>query len=142
MPKDVVEITDERWQFLLEEQSKCTQTIGANDDGFPILVDAPKPDMNAVRPFMKLTFSQFLVATVSNGWMNEDDGELWLAGTLPEFIQTIINELPDEQRFVTKVQMIKMTSVGRMNAVLIKWAETLNKSDEDIDALFEKYSNS
>lgn len=141
MPSDVVEITDEQWQFLLEEQGKGIQTIGADVDGFPILVDVPKPDMAAVRPFMKLTFSQLLVATVADEWMSEADGELWLAGTLPDFIQGFITELPVDQQFSTKVQMLKMTTISRLHSIIAKWAAALNKTDEEIDALFEKYSN-
>jgi hypothetical protein len=42
MPDDVVEISDELWQSLLDGQS-CSKFITSDENGMPILKDTPPP---------------------------------------------------------------------------------------------------
>lgn len=60
IPEDVVEITTEEWQDLLNGQSSGKQ-ITANSKGYPVLIDPPAPvvEQPVLDPVAKL--KQFLV---------------------------------------------------------------------------------
>lgn len=66
IPQDAVEITDEVWQNLLEQQSQG-KLITSNKKGYPIAVDYPAPTGEALIAICQNATTN-LLNTVSNEW--------------------------------------------------------------------------
>src|SRR5574343_150406 len=140
IPSDVVEITDAIWIDLLDAQSKG-KMITSDKNGFPISVDRPKQLLSDKREYASLTFSQMLMGMVSENWLSESDGENWLSGFLPDIIREIIDTLPEDQRFASKVRMTKMTKIDRLDPIMVLFGDRLKTTADEMDIFFERYKS-
>lgn len=89
------------------------------------------------RKAMKLSFSQFLVGLVTEGWISEEEGDAWTEGTLPSSIVTMIQTLPVEQQFAVRTHAKRMTEIARTDTLITLFDVPV----DTMDNFFLKYRN-
>lgn len=98
------------------------------------------PDPNVARALMTLTFAQLLIGLVAEGWISEQEGEAWLAGTLPAAVLAVIGTLPQGQRFAAKARAARPSVIERLDPLVVALAAAQGKSDAQLDAFFAAYA--
>lgn len=99
-----------------------------------------EPDPELLRAKMSLTRPQLLIGLVSEQWLTEEDGNLWLAGTLPAEIQAVIATLPAEQQFAARARAMTATTFPRVEPLVLALALVRGKTDEEMDTFFTTWS--
>lgn len=123
IPKDAVEISDERHVDLLQQQSEG-KIIISDEEGNPITVDAPKPQpptQDEIRAKIEVSAFQAHAAIARSG--------------LYEKIELIIDNpaTPIE----TKLAWHKAQSFKRLSPTVLGLAQMLKLDDTALDDLFE-----
>ena len=119
IPADVVEITADEWQALLDGQAQGKQIV-AGKGGKPELQDQPPPA--PVVP-ANVTMRQARLALLSSGYLDR--------------VQEAFANIPDES--VKKAAMIEWeyaSTVERQSPFTTQMAALLGLSSTDLDALF------
>ena len=101
---------------------------------------APAVDPEAARMKMSLTRPQLLIGLVSKGWLSEEEGDLWLAGTLPAEIKVVIDTLPADQQFAVRARAMTATVFPRLDPLVQALAEVRGKSPEEMDTFFTTWA--
>ena len=88
----------------------------------------------------QLTFAQLLIGLVSEEWITEVEGEVWLAGTVPAAVSGLIATLPEGQRFAALARASRPSVVLRSDPLVNALAAAQDKSQADMDAFFTTYA--
>lgn len=96
-------------------------------------------DLAAERQEMSLTFPQLLIGLVSEEWITEPEGALWLTGSLPISVVNVINSLPPEQRFAARARATMPSVVLRLDSLVVALAAAENKDPTEVDTFFKTY---
>ena len=91
-------------------------------------------------PIPNLSFAQLLIGLVTEQWITEVEGEAWLAGTLPTAVLTVIDSLPQEQRFAAKARALRPSEVLRSDPLVTAMGTAAGKTTEEINTFFQTYS--
>lgn len=83
-----------------------------------------------------ISFAQLLIGLVSEGWITEAEGEMWLAGTLPNAVLTVIDGLPAQQRFPAKARAIRPSTVLRGDQLVSAMGAAAGRTEAEIDTFF------
>lgn len=105
-----------------------------------VIPPSVEPDPNLLREKMSLTRPQLLIGLVSEQWISEEDGNLWLAGTLPAEIQAVIATLPANQQFAARARAMTATIFPRLEPLVRALAQIRGKTDEEMDAFFTTWA--
>lgn len=100
----------------------------------------PSPDPDAIRSRLKLSFAQLLIGLVSESFITEQDGDLWLQGQLPQPVLAIIDTLPLASRFAAKVKATRPSEVLRADPIVWAMADSKGMTPEQLDQFFINYS--
>lgn len=85
IPEGSVEITEEEWLFLLNEQSKGKQ-ITSDENGYPIIVDVPGPTKEQTIEMISFAIQNELdIFAQSWGYDNILSGVSYASSTNPQF---------------------------------------------------------
>jgi hypothetical protein len=87
-----------------------------------------------------ISFAQLLIGLVTEQWITEAEGEAWLAGTLPTTVLTVIESLPQEQRFAAKARALRPSEVLRSDPLVASMAIAAGHTEEEIDTFFQTYA--
>ncbi|MCG7853253.1 MAG: hypothetical protein MIO92_12095 [Methanosarcinaceae archaeon] len=101
----------------------------------------PVPDPDADRQFMNLSFAQLMIGLVTEQWITEAEGSLWLTGTLPPQVQSTIAMLPAENQFAATAKATRPSTVERMDPLVQMMALAQGRSDAELDDFFRKYAS-
>jgi hypothetical protein len=118
---------------------------GWTDGVYSLVAVPPDPEptpeelLQAERAGMRLSFSQMLIGLVTENWISEADGEVWLSGTLPPTVLATINLLPESQRFAAKAKAARPSYVDRLDPLVGMMAMAQGRSDAEVDAFFRTY---
>lgn len=96
--------------------------------------------LEAARASMTLTFAELMIGLVTEAWITEVEGEAWLAGTLPFAVLTVIDGLPEGQRFAAKARALRPSEVLRADPLVIAMGTAAGKTAEQIDQFFQTYA--
>lgn len=97
-------------------------------------------ELQAAREKMKLSFAQLLIGLVSEAFITEQEGDLWLQGQLPQPVLAIIDTLPLASRFAAKVKATRPSEVLRADKIVWAMADSKGMTPEQLDQFFIKYS--
>lgn len=89
---------------------------------------------------VKMTFAQLLIGLVSEGWITEEEGDGWLAGTLPAPVLGLISSLPARVRFAAKARAIRPSEVLRRDPLVEMLGAAQGKTAQELDVFFATYS--
>lgn len=89
---------------------------------------------------VRITFAQLLIGLVAEGWITEQEGDGWLAGTLPGPVLGLISTLPAEHRFAAKARAIRPSEVLRHDPLVEMLGAAQGKTTEELDVFFATYS--
>lgn len=96
---------------------------------------------NAPQPVpQSISFAQLLIGLVTEQWINEVEGEGWLAGTLPAAVLLVIDSLPVEQQFAAKARAIRPSEVLRNDPLVASLGAAAGKTSEELDDFFRTYA--
>jgi len=87
-----------------------------------------------------LTFAQLLIGLVSEGWISQVEGEAWLDGQLPPIVQTLIDGMPEGQRFVALARAKRPSTIVRDDPLVVALGALKGISAEQLDNFFKTYS--
>lgn len=87
-----------------------------------------------------LSFAQLLIGLVTEQWISEEEGEAWLAGTLPAAVLAVIESLPAEYRFAAKARAIRPSEVLRSDPLVAAMSAAAGKTEEDLNNFFRTYA--
>lgn len=108
-----------------------------NGENF-IALELPNPPSATVPD--SISFAQLLIGLVTEQWITETEGETWLAGTLPTAVLTVIDSLPQEQRFAAKARALRPSEVLRSDPLVTAMGTAAGKTSEEIDTFFQTYA--
>ena len=91
-------------------------------------------------PVPNLSFAQLLIGLVAEQWITEADGNGWLTGTLPFAVLTVIDSLPEAQRFAAKARALRPSEVLRADALVSAMGVAAGKTEAEIDTFFRTYA--
>lgn len=95
----------------------------------------------AERASLQLTFAQLMIGLVSEGWLSVEDGRNWRDRVaLPAPVVSMISNLPPEQQFIAETRAFAPSVILRMDPLVIMLGASQNKTPEEIDNFFRKYS--
>jgi hypothetical protein len=93
-----------------------------------------------VRQGMTLSFAQLLIGLASEGWITEQEGDAWADGILPDKVNQMISSLPQEQQFAARMRAKRPSEIVRTDPLVISLGYAGNKSADEMDQFFVKYS--
>ncbi len=93
-----------------------------------------------IREKMKLSFAQLLIGFVDEGWITQSEAMNWMNGSLPAMVVSAISQLPTEQQFAATVKATKSTDITRVEPWIISVGNAQNKTVEQMDEFFKKYT--
>lgn len=91
-------------------------------------------------PVPNLSFAQLLIGLVTEAWITEAEGEAWLSGTLPFAVLTVIDSLPEGQRFAAKARALRPSEVLRADPLVTAMGTAAGKTEAEIDTFFRTYA--
>ena len=94
-----------------------------------------------MREGMNLSFAQLMIGLVAEQWITEEDGRLWLTGTLPPQIISTISLIPAEQRFAATAKATRPSVVNRADPLVQMMALAQGRSDAELDDFFRAYAS-
>lgn len=89
---------------------------------------------------LKLSFAQLMIGLVTETWITEAEGDAWLAGTLPIAVLTVIDGLPEGQRFAAKARALRPSEVLRADPLVTAMGTAAGKTEAEIDTFFRTYA--
>lgn len=113
----------------------CTYADGV----FTLIPRPPLPPEPQPVP-QSISFAQLLIGLVTEQWINEVEGEGWLAGTLPAAVLLVIDSLPVEQQFAAKARAIRPSEVLRNDPLVASLGAAAGKTSEELDDFFRTYA--
>lgn len=101
---------------------------------------AAEVQLQAERAAMRLSFAQLLIGLVTEQWITEADGEMWLSGGLPAVVAGAIAGLPVEARFAARARALRPAEVLRADPLVNMLAALQGVTPEALDTFFTTYS--
>jgi hypothetical protein len=136
-------VTEEPPETGINQRARFVNGEWAVED-IPVAQPTPEPTTEELlareRASMSMTFAQMIIGLVTSGWLTEEEGEQWLDGVLPLNVTTIINSLPEKQRFVAKVRAKRPSVILRNDPLVVALSLSNNKTQEELDAFFRTFS--
>jgi len=99
----------------------------------------PEELLQAERENMRLSFPQLLIGLVTENWITQADGEIWLTGVLPPTVIATINLLPEAQQFAAKAKATRPSYIARLDPLVGLMAMAQGRSDVEVDTFFRTY---
>jgi hypothetical protein len=90
---------------------------------------------------MSMSFAQLMIGLVAEQWITEEEGRLWLTGTLPPQVVSTINLIPEEQRFAATAKATRPSVVDRMDPLVQRMALVQKRSAAEVDDFFRTYAS-
>ena len=122
-------------------QSGAWSVIPVPDEG---VTEPPQPTpeeiLAAERAAMRVSFAQLMIGLVTEAWITEAEGEAWLVGTLPFAVLTVIDSLPEGQRFAAKARALRPSEVLRADPLVVAMGTAAGKTEAEIDSFFQTYA--
>lgn len=91
------------------------------------------------RAYMRLSFAQMLSGLVAEGWITFEEGRAWLAGTPPAQVSALIDQLPQDQRFLALARAVAPTEIVRTDPLVVALGQSSGKTDDEMDQFFTKH---
>jgi len=88
-----------------------------------------------------MSFAQLMIGLVAEQWITEEDGRLWLTGTLPPQVISTISLIPAEQRFAATAKATRPSVVNRADPLVQMMALAQGRSDAELDDFFRAYAS-
>lgn len=80
---------------------------------------------------------QLLTGLAVVGWVSEQEAEAALAtGALPTAVETVINSLPEEERFTARMKWIGFQTAYRDDPMVAALAAAEEKTEQEVDDFF------
>lgn len=105
-----------------------------------VLEAAQAATLEAERNKLKITFAQLLIGLVTEGWITEAEGDAWADGVLPVPVTTLIDSLPEGQRFAARTRAKRPSEVLRQDSLVQALAVSQGRTPEELDNFFRIYS--
>lgn len=147
IPADAIEITPARHAALMRAQSQGAEivpgTTGRPVERWPSALSPgadPGGALTVWRAGAFLTDVQLLIGLVAECWISEAEGASWRDGTLPPQVVSLIDMLPEDQRFGASVRALRGRRIERLDPLVEALAVAQDKSASDLDAFFQTYS--
>lgn len=100
---------------------------------------APEPGPDPVP--MSMSFAQLMIGLVAEQWITEEEGRLWLTGTLPPQVVSTISLIPAEQQFAATAKATRPSIVNRNDPLVQMMALAQGRSDAELDDFFRTYAS-
>jgi hypothetical protein len=110
----------------------------------PLLIEAIKAqqariDELALVP-VSMSFPQFIIGLVAEEWITEEEGQMWLAGTLPPRVVATISLAPVEKRFAATAKAMRSPVINRLDPLVQMMALVQKRSPKEVDDFFARYA--
>ena len=100
-----------------------------------------QPDPGPEPVPVSMSFAQLMIGLVAEQWITEEEGRLWLTGTLPPQVISTINLIPAEQRFAATAKATRPSVVNRLDPLVQMMALAQGRSDAQLDDFFRTYAS-
>lgn len=100
---------------------------------------APEPGPEPVP--MSMSFAQLMIGLVAEQWITEEEGRMWLTGTLPPQVVSTISLIPAEQQFAATAKATRPSVVNRNDPLVQMMALAQERSDAELDDFFRAYAS-
>jgi len=109
-----------------------------------MIIKVPQPDpaeaLAAWRATATISFPQLLIGLVTEGWITEAEGLAWNAKVLPAAVTAVIATLPQGMQFAATTRALNPSIVERSNPLVSAIGAAASKTEADLDAFFQTYS--
>ena len=103
-----------------------------------LAIKFPPPEPGEPLPPHEITMRQLILGLATDEWITWEEAEGWAdRSTLPAAVNTVIGQMPEEQRAAARIAAKTMSVAERDNPILIGAAQLANPEMtlEQIDAL-------
>jgi len=141
---DVIKPVYAGTQFSLPNGDVVSPAYAGWSNGEYALVEAPiepAPDPGPEPVPVSMSFAQLMIGLVAEQWITEEDGRLWLTGTLPPQVISTISLIPAEQRFAATAKATRPSVVNRADPLVQMMALAQGRSDAELDDFFRAYAS-
>ena len=142
--EDVIKPVPAGAQFSLPNGDVVSPAYAGWSNGEYALVEAPiepAPEPGPEPVPVSMSFAQLMIGLVAEQWITEEDGRLWLTGTLPPQVISTISLIPAEQRFAATAKATRPSVVNRADALVQMMALAQGRSDAELDDFFRAYAS-
>jgi hypothetical protein len=141
---DVIKPVYAGTQFSLPSGDVVSPAYAGWSNGEYALVEAPiepAPEPGPEPVPVSMSFAQLMIGLVAEQWITEEEGRLWLTGTLPPQVISTISLIPAEQRFAATAKATRPSVVNRADALVQMMALAQGRSDAELDDFFRAYAS-
>jgi hypothetical protein len=131
-------------QFSLPNGDVVSPAYAGWSNGEYALVEAPiepAPEPGPEPVPVSMSFAQLMIGLVAEQWITEEDGRLWLTGTLPPQVISTISLIPAEQRFAATAKATRPSVVNRADPLVQMMALAQGRSNAELDDFFRAYAS-
>jgi hypothetical protein len=111
----------------------------------PLLIEAIKAQQLRIEELSRvpvsMSFPQFIIGLVAEEWITEEEGQMWLAGTLPPRVVSTISLAPAEKRFAATAKAMRSPVVNRLDPLVQMMALVQKRSAVEVDKFFKTYAS-
>lgn len=141
---EIIKLVQPGGQFSLPNGDVVSPAYaGWSNEGYT-LVEAdpePAPEPGPEPVPMSMSFAQLMIGLVAEQWITEDEGRLWLTGTLPPQVVSTISLIPAEQQFAATAKATRPSVVNRNDPLVQMMALAQGRSDAELDDFFRTYAS-
>lgn len=87
-----------------------------------------------------MTFSKYIAGLVTETHITENEGESWVAGTLPSVITTFLLTKSNAEKFPTRARFLTEADVQRSGQLITDTMAAFTISSIDMDTFFRTYA--
>lgn len=141
---DVIKPVYAGTQFSLPNGDVVSPAYAGWSNGEYALVEAPiepAPEPGPEPVPVSMSFAQLMIGLVAEQWITEEEGRLWLTGTLPPQVISTISLIPAEQRFAATAKATRPSVVNRADPLVQMMALAQGRSDAELDDFFRAYAS-
>jgi len=103
--------------------------------------DSTAPSLADLRANLSMSFGQMIRGLVKEEWITMAEGRSWMNDRiLPAAVITLINSLPEANRFDAEVLGKVPSVVLRSNALVVALGVAAEKTPAELDTFFQTYS--
>jgi hypothetical protein len=110
----------------------------------PLLIEAIKAQQAKIEELshvpVSMSFPQFIIGLVAEEWITEEEGQMWLAGTLPPRVVATISLAPAEKRFAATAKAMRSPVINRLDPLVQMMALVQKRSPKEVDDFFARYA--
>jgi hypothetical protein len=111
----------------------------------PLLIEAIKAQQLRIEELSRvpvsMSFPQFIIGLVAEEWITEEEGQMWLAGTLPPRVVSTISLAPVEKRFAATAKAMRSPVINRLDPLVQMMALVQKRSAAEVDKFFKTYAS-